>query len=634
MTSYAITYTDDDGETTEITTEGDLTEAIRYFHPGGDDPPLSSAASILSGRSFGRSKITLRVKISVDYDGPSLSDTSSLASMYEYKQRNGSASSFSFSSPSVVSGRGEVDDDSVTVSSKDMGTRYDYHREGKRGTKTIAPGPSREPLIRPSPPSRSSSLNDWDTETVSSIPQSSNARSLGVRSLPSIEDNGEDIPANTAEGSSAVFERLKMQEGQRAAVNHGASPLQSEWLRDQNERTIKLMLGDLPAPSESDQTSLNIIEDSDSAMSGALALQKDPRGKFYYAYTSGSSSVPASAESGDDASSILYDADVSLVDSVDLLERDRRPTSMEISWIESQVITTKSEPTRPSSSNPHPPNHRSHSEPLLSPDPSIDPDLLPFLGDPPPPPHTTDCSKCGILLTTFRYVCATCGEKEPLSSDSERSVDGKGKAKDISETLSSPPRPIHSYPPVPLMYGAPSPSASSLTVVSDTENPFNDPHCMKFGRKPLPAIPSPVSPLSSPSSSTINGPKSNGSVSEGYELCANCFHLYGLDHVLDSTDQSVSSPGNDSPMDTTRRTPSERRRTASKKGQLRHAFHEKLWGLRGWTDVGQCHTPLYIFSSGGRLTHVPQNKMTINHANARHARKLSLKSGTSVCRAS
>jgi hypothetical protein len=94
--------------------DGDLIEAIQYFQ-AGDDSPLSSAASILSGSSFSARKITLRVNITLDYDGPNLSDTSSLASLGDSAGWNRSQQSFSFGSPSV-----DLDDDSVTLSSREL----------------------------------------------------------------------------------------------------------------------------------------------------------------------------------------------------------------------------------------------------------------------------------------------------------------------------------------------------------------------------------------------------------------------------------------------------------------------------------------------------------------------------------
>ena len=114
---FSIAYKDDDGEITDIASESDLTEAIQYFQNGVDDLPVSSAASILSGRSFGGRKITLRVIVTVDYDGPSLSDTSSLVSLDEYKDRNNSDLSLTYSGPV----NSEPEDDTVTVSSRDTG---------------------------------------------------------------------------------------------------------------------------------------------------------------------------------------------------------------------------------------------------------------------------------------------------------------------------------------------------------------------------------------------------------------------------------------------------------------------------------------------------------------------------------
>lgn len=597
-TSYAITYTDDDGETSDIASEGDLTEAIRYFHPGGDDPPLSSAASILSGRSFGRGRITLRFKIAIDYDGPSLSDTSSLASLDDYKDRNGSDFSFSLSSPMSSNPSGEIDDDSVTVSSKDMGSRYDLYRAVKAGPRTIVSGPSREPLVRRAPqpgPSQTGipERNEWEVETVSSVPQS-----LSISSLTPSEDYGKELTVEDTH--PGVFEALRMQETQVQAPSAaiGASPLQSErsaaWLRDQNTRTIKLMLGDLPAPSESDEQSVQ-HDESGSVMSGELALQKDPRGKFYYAYTSSGPSAPPSIDSGyDDTPSVNDEVDESLADSADIA--NRRPTSMEMSWIEQQAMLkgVPPEPPRPSSSNSHP-NHRSYSEPLLSRDdisPDIPVELLPFITAPlAPPKQPTDCSQCRALLETFRYVCTTCGEKEPAcwtASNGSPVTDGKGKGKEIfSDTASTS---TFKYPPPLSIQSASSPTVSSWTLVSDT-NPFHDSHAVKFHHKPLPALP--VSPSSSPSSMTLqpNRPSPNSSVSSkppGFELCPNCIEHYGLNHALESCvapslGQSEWPP---SPEDA-QRTLSQRSRTASRKGQLRHAYFEKVWGPRGWEDVGK-----------------------------------------------
>lgn len=58
-------------------TEADLTDAIAYFVSGDDD---HSSLYSRSGINIPPSKITLRLDVVVEYDGPSLSDTSSIAS--------------------------------------------------------------------------------------------------------------------------------------------------------------------------------------------------------------------------------------------------------------------------------------------------------------------------------------------------------------------------------------------------------------------------------------------------------------------------------------------------------------------------------------------------------------------------
>ncbi|EEB91261.1 hypothetical protein MPER_10414, partial [Moniliophthora perniciosa FA553] len=105
--SYIISYTDDDREITNISSDRDLHEAIEYFQAGEDNQSVSSGTSMLSVRS-GR-KITLRFDITVE--GPSLSDGGSILTLDEdeYRDRNGSHSSFSFGAPSM-----DLDDDAAT----------------------------------------------------------------------------------------------------------------------------------------------------------------------------------------------------------------------------------------------------------------------------------------------------------------------------------------------------------------------------------------------------------------------------------------------------------------------------------------------------------------------------------------
>lgn len=74
---FYLAYVDDDGETCAMRSESDLDEAIDYF---GDDDQAESAYSGRPGPSSGVSRIIIRVDVILEYDGPSLSDTSSVSS--------------------------------------------------------------------------------------------------------------------------------------------------------------------------------------------------------------------------------------------------------------------------------------------------------------------------------------------------------------------------------------------------------------------------------------------------------------------------------------------------------------------------------------------------------------------------
>lgn len=576
-TSYVISYKDDDGEITNVATDADLIEAIQYFQ-AGDDAPISSAASILSGRSFGARKITVRVTIQVDYDGPSLSDTSSLASLEEFKGRNlnGSQHTFSLGTPSV-----DFDDDSVTVSSRDPGSSSARALDNtitSLAKKSINTDLGTNNLTATRREVYGQSVND---QHRSQHKPSTNGRSQGGLWQPSDEYVGAAAQRYPAD-PSAVFERLKLLENLQddsssidfdslAASERGAA-----WLRDQNERTIRSKLGALPEPSESDNLSLSLGEQDDS-LGGDLALERDPRGKYYYTYTSGSSASQFQGSGDEEAQNGLYDADDTT--------RGRRPTSMQLNWLAAQQIESAQNQRR---------NNDVRSTPIQEEPPShlIDKDLLPYLPIPVPNPELlTDCSNCGVLLDTIRYVCSTCGEKAPAPVI--ESVSEKGKEKDSS------PQIAFTYPPTLPLFSSPN-SSSSRTYVGSSESFFGVQR-----HKPLPSIPSASSSVTvhslfscSPTSSSpgkrskISSPASS-LTSAGYELCSGCLESAGIHHAIEaglSPPGSSPSVGNISPLHDDPQRASQWRRAAPKKGQWRHSYREKVWGHMGWEDVGTSHS--------------------------------------------
>ena len=568
-TSYVISYKDDDGEVTNVATDADLIEAIQYFQ-AGDDAPLSSAASILSGRSFGARKITVRVSIQVDYDGPSLSDTSSLASLEEFKGRNlnGSQHSFPLGTSAI-----DFDDDSVTVSSRDPGTssvRALDNRVAPLAKKSFNTDFGTNNLTTTRRDVYAHSVNGRHRFQAKS---NTNGHSHGGLWQPSDEYVGaaaQRFPADP----SAVFERLKLSENLQddsSSVDFdslAASERGAAWLRDQNERTIRSKLGALPEPSESDSLSLSLGEQDDS-LGGDLALERDPRGKYYYTYTSGSSASQFQGSGDEEPQNGLFDADNAT--------RGRRPTSMQLNWLAAQQIESAQNQRR---------NNDVRSTPIQEESPThlVNKDLLPYLPVSTPDPELlTDCSNCGVLLDTIRYVCSTCGEKAPAPV--MESVSEKGKEKDSSPYIA------HSYPPTLPLFSSPNSSSSRTYVGSES---FFDAQ----RQKPLPSIPS------APSSATVHslfsstssspGKRSNfssppSSLTSGYELCSGCLESAGIHHAIEaglSPPGSSPSVGSISPLHDDSQRASQWRRAAPKKGQWRHSYREKVWGATGWEDVG------------------------------------------------
>ncbi|CCM00246.1 uncharacterized protein FIBRA_02275 [Fibroporia radiculosa] len=605
-TAFAITYTDDDGEVTDITTDSDLTEAIRYVYSVHDDPPISSSSSILSGRSLLKGKITLRVRISVEYDGPSLSDTSSLVSLDEYQNRNGSDVALSLGAPSIA----EVEDDSITVSSKDMGSKYDLYRA--RGPKTIVSAPSREPLLRRSP-EPSILESPWEVE-MSTVPPSvsdvlkSTPSSAQESSLSGINPFSDDQSL----GPSSVFDRLRLEED--SSSSFGTSTLHSErgaaWLRDQNARTMKSMLGDPSPKSEkayAPSTSSPVETESD--LSGELALQQDSSGKFYYAYTAGSSYAASQSapDSGYEDTSDIYHASTQANPALS------RPTSMEVNEYDFQGMHTISGgDIKRSSTSSSTFFSRAMSESVLLPEfihPDVPPEVLQFLPAIPltPPESPPSCSNCGVILDTIRYVCSTCGEIKPPSL-SEKDLSelnygkGKDRAIDMEHTNGASHSPTHTI----------SSSPSSWSVVSDPYIPLRSlsDSTLNVAQRPLPAIPTKGSSsngsLASRSTLTVtalNSPYGQGN--QGYELCWQCLESAGVTHALEMSVDPGSSPSlmhwPSSPEDAQRAMSQWRRAAPSQKGHLRHAYVEKSWGHKGWQDVEQDENRICKCSTCGTM---------------------------------
>lgn len=567
---YTIAYKDDDGEVLDIITDADLTEAVLYFQSGVDDAPISSAASFYSARSSGSRRITLRVHVRVDYDGPSLSDTSSLFSIDE--DGDGIIEDHDFrdalSLTESFEGELELEDDQVTISSKDTGLRPPIRRDHirNRSSETLTPIPGSpgtnltsiqsdkhlaigdrskkiiSPKIRtPKPRERSPLSQDFsvDPDSVGALPQS-------------IEENAHELEYASAAARfpadpSAVFERLKYLElasgVQSNVVQDLYVPLQphqesidrgKQWLREQSSRSaLAPLIG--PKSETGDDLSLSAgdsvpMDDFEKSIEEGLALQRGSSGQYYYTYRVGS--YPPSQSQ--DYSSEYQEKSVAGEEHPN--SNCEPSTSTKISNLSNGVHVAAYPPVE-----------------------EIPAELLPFIESATPPNHTlTDCSSCGRILDSIRYVCSICGEKKPRQSQ----VNGKGKSRHEMHHH-------HTYPPTHIHHpnGHYSPSTSS----SNTSNSSVD--------KPLPGIPIP--------SKKDSGLDSSRSKAEGYELCPNCIQFMGVLHAVEGTEGGVSGSEGGSTPESPDALSAMRRSAPKRKGNMRHAYLEKYWAGSSWQDVGR-----------------------------------------------
>jgi hypothetical protein len=483
------------------------------------------------------------VEIRTDYDGPSLSDTASLASREDPFE----GSQVSFSAGELPSP--PQDDDAVTVSSKDTRVLSRQGRGDSSFIKKFLNGTSRagcsSSQSRPLPkPSRSRILS-FGSRVSSTQDEATESGIQDMRTNTRNFDRLTDTERANTDGPSAVFERLRLADQQGASFSHERSMLQTDmgqaWLKDQSTLQIKATFGRLPVPSIPDDFSLN-TDTPPSDGDPEILLQKDERGKYFYSYTGSGSS--------ESAGELEYEI-------VGQPSKPRHILSAMQSLSESNFAHTDNGPGIP------------HE--LLVPD------------------EVTDCSECGGILDHLKYICTTCGEKNPMSRAAlVAAAAGEGKDK----SRASPDYHHHEYPSE---YESQEPAypphahRSAATSYTFSNSPGASMH--SSNSKPLPALPS-TSPTqtifgrSLGSQSTLVPPSSSGSSSSltrtGYELCAMCFEKVGRDHLPGG----VECPSSPTFPPTTQELAIARRRAPKQKGQLRHAFLEQVWGFSGWQDIG------------------------------------------------
>lgn len=554
--AYIVSWQDDEGEIVHIECEDDLTEAITYFSSGDDTQ--SSSGSILS---FNRGRVTLEVTITIDYDGPSLSDTSSLASLEEYRRDSSSRRSFSLGSPSSV---GELDDDSVTVSSRD-------HLGSSSSTfsHVQVPGPEASPQesATVSPTIHGPGTHESDLSSLNSSYRNGSGSHFSFHipsDTPSTSASDINEPLSSAmerfpPNPSAVFERLKISEAlgeeQSDWENASEEDRGARWLREQAKRAGGVDDFDLSDDEE----------DLD-----CLSLERNPSGHYYYTYN-----TTAGSQADCDRSLEASEDGACFAEPVRL--QKPRPTTMQLEWVAAQKMETEEHrrlqesasqaSLRSSNSGSSNSDHDKQEQPITRQDTSFD---LKYYNLPAPPADiVTGCSSCGVFLELQRYICSTCGENRPISET-------KGKQTDTTHAFTYPPPQLSSSPSS--SSSGSGESISSRIYQSLTQSPTS----MFTSRTQL--------------SPPTTAPRRESEERSGFELCLNCLEEAGISHSVEAGMGSPSSAQSMSGSSTTSLQMQQQdptwKSSAPKKGHTRHSYIEKIWGEFGWEEICMCPVPL------------------------------------------
>ncbi|VDB99879.1 unnamed protein product [Peniophora sp. CBMAI 1063] len=545
LQSFEIEWTDDDKEKLYISSDDTLTEAIS-FHDGGDGTS-SSRSSIYSARSR---RILIDVQILLHDDGPSLSDSSSLSSREEYDERNGSQYSFSLNG----SVDGPVDDDARTVSSRDTGSAARSHKSGGMLRKLLDPASRSQGSSSQNRTQRPQQLRKSASQMFSLASRSRKEESqdddaateLGTE--PMASSSGRSTYSRTNEVS--VYAQLKRQEVQQG-------PSIGPWLQEQESRVIKSM--PIPVPSDADSFSLNTdtpFSDGEGPFADQISVGRNQRGEKRYTYRSSASD----GSRGDE-----FEIHIQQGKLYRHRSHNHRPFSLDTRSSESGDQVSSGYPMSSQQSFRH------YSTSDAPPPPASEAFTIP--SELLIPDDVTDCSECGAILDSMRYICTTCGEK-PAVPRAELEMMHYTVMTQSRDTLATecPPH-AYEYPPMPHRNGGPSSSTSSDTL-----------RTLMPGQGRLAPPDGHRHPRSKSDASSYMSTTST--LHPGYELCPTCVQTKGVNHSL-LGDGNGSSPVSPRGLLPAQDLAVARRSAPSQKGQLRHAFAEKIWGTDGWQDLEQ-----------------------------------------------
>ena len=204
---------DDDGDETAIKSDLDLAEAVQYFGSGCDDnmssytsATASTSASFdssLTGGGSGGEKVTLRIQVVVEYDGPALSETGSIAESFSDRESGwgGDNDGASERSSQWTEGSDDWAEGQAERDRRDgipSGTRVIIEEDWDDESIDLSHDPFLPPVTdRPSGPSHPLAQSFGPSSSSSSSSDSQSARLASVGSSPVSEGSLTDFAASS-----------------------------------------------------------------------------------------------------------------------------------------------------------------------------------------------------------------------------------------------------------------------------------------------------------------------------------------------------------------------------------------------------------------------------------------------------
>jgi hypothetical protein len=174
------------------------------------------------------------------------------------------------------------------------------------------------------------------------------------------------------------------------------------------------------------------------------------------------------------------------------------------------------------------------------------------------PTLAPDCSACGLRLDYMRFVCLMCGEGQMWKEDRPgKSRPSPRIPEDAASTISDSSS-ITEW----------AEGADTTTSILHTARPRSDSDSTNASDRPV------VRSIMPERDMTANSGQHRYRASRGYELCPGCVAIHGIAHIKAAARSTRASYS------------ARESRSRHRLEESRHVFRERIWGPKGWVDLG------------------------------------------------